>query len=253
MRAAVERGCPVLALVPEDADDSSAGALRALGADVRALPGKPGFAFFPGRKILAGFREAFTGWNAHTVLATGTSLTPYAVAAARAAKVDRVAVLAGELPERGFSRRLRSAFAAADTIIVHNDKDGQEIRTILGGKCPPLVRVPGSGADLDIASGVPMPSAGEKLIFLAISRLDRVKGVHDYLEAARIALAQGLDAEFLLAGPSGTQSGAATPETLARYASVVRYLGDLEHPGPSIRRLTSSSWRRTVKACLMWR
>jgi glycosyltransferase involved in cell wall biosynthesis len=238
MRAAVDAGCSVLALAP-DATGDQAAKLQAFGVEVRALPpARPALSLFPGRKTASAFKDAFTDWNAHAVLATGPSVVPYAVAAARAAKVSRVAVLAGDLPERGLSRRLRSAFAAADAIIVHNGSDGQGIRAALGEKTPLVLRVPGSGADLDIAAGIdmPSPSAGEKLIFLCIARLDRVKGVHDYLEAARLALAQGVQAEFLLAGPAGTQTGAATPETLARYGASVRYLGDLEHPVPAIRR-----------------
>lgn len=236
IRAAVDRGCAVLAIAP-DAAGKAAESLQALGAEVKALPpAQPAFSLFAGRKTRAAFKEAFSSWNAHAVLVTGASISPAAVAAARAAKVARVAVLAGDLPERGLSRRLRSAFTAADAIIVHNSAHAQAIRVALDGKTPVIVRVPGSGADLDIAAGIAMPAAGERMIFLAVLRLDRIKGVHDYLEAARLSLAQGLDAEFLLAGPAGTQPGAATPDTLARYATAVRYLGDLEYPAPAIRR-----------------
>ncbi len=197
---------------------------------------RPAFSLLGGRKALAALRDVFTDWNAHTVLASGISAAPSAVAAARAAKVPHVAALAGDLPEQGLSRRLRSALASADTIIVHNKTDDRALRAVLGGKTPLIVRVPGSGANLDIAAGIAMPSAAEPLIFLALMRLDRIKGVHDYLEAARIATAQGLRAEFLLAGPEGTETGAATAETLSRYAASVRYLGDLDHPGPAIRK-----------------
>lgn len=235
LRAVADRGCRVLVLAPDISSDQAA-AFDALGVEAQPLPSRPSFSLFAGRKMLGNLRDVLTGWNAHTVLANGASIVPSAVAAARAAKISHVAVLAGDLPERGLSRRLRSALAAADTIIVHNDVDGRLIRAGLGSKAPGIVRVPGSGANLDMAAGVAMPSHGEPLIFLAVMRLDRIKGVHDYLEAARIAVAQGLKAQFLLAGPPGTQAGAATPETLARYASAVHYLGELEYPGPAIRK-----------------
>lgn len=235
IRAAVDCGCAVLAIAP-DAAGNAAESLRALGVEVRVLPPtQPAFSLFFGRKTIAAFKDALSGWNAHSVLVTGLSIFPAAVAAARAAKIPRVVLLAGDLPENGFSRRLRSAFSAADAVIVHNAAHGEAIRLALEGKAPQIVRVAGSGANLDIAAGIAMPAAGEKLIFLAVLRLDRAKGVHDYLEAARLSLAQGLNMEFLLAGPAGSGSSAATPETLSRYASAVRYLGDLDHPAPAIR------------------
>ena len=235
MRAAADRGCRMLALAPEIDSDQSA-AFEALGVELRTLPVAPAYSLLAGRSALASLRDILTAWNAHTVLANGVSIAPSAVAAARVANVPHVAVLAGDLPERGVSRRLGSALAAADTIIVHNEMDGRVVRAALGGKAPGIVRIPGSGANLDMAAGIAMPAASDALIFLAVMRLDRIKGVHDYLDAARIAKSQGLKAEFLLAGPAGTQAGAATTETLARYASAVRYLGDLEQPGPAIRK-----------------
>ena len=72
-----------------------------------------------------------------------------------------------------------------------------------------------------------MPAGGEPVLFLAAARLDRIKGVQDYLEAARIARERGLDARFHLAGPDGTGDGALKPETLSRYGAAVQYEGDV--------------------------
>lgn len=235
IRSAVSQDCPVLALAP----DVSAGgteSLLAFGAKVKSFSLRPpGFTLFPKRKALAALAAELKDWHPHTLLAFGASILPLAVIAARRAKVAHVAALVSEIPPAGFPNRVRAALRAADIVIAHNADDERKLTALLVGTKAKVTRVAGTGADLSISEGVPMPAETEPLVFLASSRLDRVKGVHDYLEAARIAHDKGLNAKFLLAGTDGTEAGAMKADTLTRYASCVQYLGDKTDEAAAIR------------------
>ncbi|HMN38674.1 MAG TPA: glycosyltransferase [Hyphomicrobium sp.] len=223
--ACVERGIQVLALAPE-ASASGSESLSRLGAKTGAISqGSEGFTLFRARKAARAFAEQLRQFHPHAVLAFGAHVGPIAVAAARRAGVGRIALLVNDLPEAGISKRLTRALKAANIVIVHNDADACAIKKN-SEDAAEIVRVAGAGADLTRPGGIAMPKPGEPVVFLAAARLDRIKGIHDYLEAARIAHERGLDARFVLAGPDGSDTAAIKPETLARYAPHVRYVGD---------------------------
>lgn len=235
IKAAVAQGAQVLALAP-DITASGSQSLLKLGAQVQGLQLRPeGFSLLPRRRAVAQLAAQLRDWHPHTVLAVGSVIAPLTVLAARRAKVERVAVLVSEVPKAGLSARMRAAVRAADVGIVHNTADEAALRTLLAGTKASLLRVPGTGADLTIAAGCPMPAPQDPLVFLALARLDRIKGVHDYLEAARLAASKGLNARFLLAGPDGTEAGAVNGDTLARYAASVQYVGDGSDAAAAIR------------------
>lgn len=227
IRAASAQGCPVLALAPGiDASDSQD--LLARGAQVKNFSLSPDrFTFRPGRRVIANLSERLSGWNPHTVLVTGREIIVPAVLAARHAKVPFVAALVSEVPATGLASRTRTALRSVDLIIAHNRQDEAYVRKQLADAAVAIVRVPGTGADLSVAAGMAMPKADEPLLFLALSRLDRAKGVNDYLEAARIARTQGINARFMLAGAEGHEPGAVKRESLTRYADCVQYLGNV--------------------------
>ena len=220
----IARGVDVLALAPESSASGSESLLR-LGAQAGAIPqGPEGFTLFRARKAARAFAEQVRQFHPNAVLAFGAHIAPAAVAAARRAGVQHVVLLVNEMPANGAAKRLARAVKGANVVIVHNAADAQTVKNELGA--PHVVRVQGAGADLALPMGVPMPAAGEAVVFLAAARLDRVKGIYDYLEAARIAHERGLDARFLLAGPDGFETGSVKPDTLARYAPFVTYIGD---------------------------
>ena len=87
--------------------------------------------------------------------------------------------------------------------------------------------LPGSG--IDLARFVPHPPPqNEKTRFLMIARLLRDKGVLEYVEAARLLLTKGANAEFQLLGPLDTSNRTAIDaETVAGWSGEkdVNYLG----------------------------
>lgn len=224
--AALAQGSRVLALAP-DVGAGGAESLLKLGADVAGIALRaPGFTLFRKRRAVAVLAGQLRDFNPETLLVFGADVTALCVLAARRAKVPHVAVLVSEIRPAGIPKRMRTALRAADTVIAHNGDDERALRTLLAGTKAKVVRVAGCGADLRTASGCAMPAKDEPVIFLAASRLDRVKGVHDFLEAARICKERGLNAKFVLAGPDGREAGAIKADTLARYAAAVTYVGD---------------------------
>lgn len=220
----VARGVDVLALAP-DSSVSGSESLLQLGAQAGRIPqGPEGFTLFRARKAARAFAEQVRQFHPNAVLAFGAQVAPAAVAAARRAGVKQVALLLNEMPANGPAKRLIRALKGVNVVIVHNAADAQTVKIDLGA--PHVVRVQGAGVDLALPMGVPMPASDEAVVFLAAARLDRVKGIYDYLEAARIAHERELDARFLLAGPDGLETGSVKPDTLARYAPFVTYMGD---------------------------
>ncbi len=232
IRDCINRNVRVLAMAPAmRAEDAPA--LIAMGAEVEAYSLRAeGFSLWPERKAIGLLAAQFAQSRPDAVLAFGAN-APFAIAAAKRASVKRIVLLVSELAERAQSlksKKLRRAIKAADVTIVHNLEDERfvsESKLIGPGR---LVRVTGAGADLTGMEGLPMPgdaaAASVPLIFLACSRLDRIKGVVDYLEAAALIAAEGHAARFILAGPEGTGSHAVQMGFISRYAASVEYAGD---------------------------
>lgn len=234
IKAALARGVRVLALAP-DVTAGDAQALIQMGAEVQSFPPDPGgFPLLRQRRRIANLSQQIKDFHPETALVFGANITPLAVAALQHARVPQVSVLFNEMPEGGIPARLTAALKSANTVIAHNHDDARALERTLSGSSVKVLRVPGMGSDLATVTGVAMPAATEPVIFLAAARLDRVKGIHAYLEAARLAQQAGLPARFLLAGGNGVAAGAVTPELLARYQGAVEYLGDVADPAAAI-------------------
>lgn len=225
IKAAVARGVRVLALAPDMTASGSEG-LLALGAKAQPLATAEGrLPFFAKRRRLAAIAGQLSAWNPGAVLVFGETVLPIAIRAARRARVPRIVALVNET-SGSIPAQHSAALKLADAVVTHNAADQQQVAAALGRSLSDVRRVAGAGGDLTGGPGREMPRADERLVFLAAARLDRVKGVHDYLEAARMARSAGLAADFILAGPDGAGEAAIKPETLSRYADAVQYVGD---------------------------
>lgn len=236
IRACVGRNVRVLAMAPEmRAEDAQA--LTSMGAEVDAFALKAdGYSLWPERKAIGLLAAQLKAARPDVVLAFG-SVAPFAVAAAKRAGVARIAYLVSELPGRSLalkSARMRRALKLSSAVIVHNLDDERLIADLKIVPPGQILRVPGAGADLTGMEGLAMPELGLKpkpdvthpVVFLACARLDRVKGVVDFLEAAEAVIAEGHNARFVLAGPEGSGSGAVQMGAISRYSSSVEYAGD---------------------------
>lgn len=236
IKAAIAQGCTVLTLSPGATETEDLQSLSGMGASVNSFELRPtSFSLFPARRTTENLAAKLRDWHPHTLLAYGAEVVPTAVAAGRLAKIEHIAVLVNEIPPAGLSKRMLLALRQTNTVIAHNTSDEKHLRALLAGAPASLLRVPGTGADLSIEPGVPMPKNDERLIFLAAMRLDRIKGVHDYLEAARLARDMGINAEFRLAGHEATGAGAVREDTLKKYADCVTFMGNLQDTTLAIR------------------
>ncbi len=232
IRDCIGRNVRVLAMAPVmRAEDAPA--LLSLGAKVEAFVLRDeGFSLWPERKAIGMLAAQFNQSRPDAVLAFG-AIAPFVVAAAKRARIKRIVLLISEFPERAKSlknKKLRRAIKASDVTIVHSIEDERlfgQTKLVGSGR---LLRVAGAGADLAGMDELPMPelaaNAGAPLVFLACSRLDRIKGVVDYLEAAAIVASEGHAARFILAGPEGSGSGAVQMGVISHYATSVEYAGD---------------------------
>ena len=248
IRDCISRNVRVLTMAPAMRAEE-APALISMGADVEAFNSRvEGFSLWPERAAIRLLAAQFKTSQPDAVLAFG-SVAPFVVAAAKRAGVKRIVLLISELPDRAQSlksAKLRRALKASGVTIVHNLDDE---RLIIESKLVSpdrLVRVAGAGADLVGMDGLAMPDWGldvkpgdgskssNPLVFLACARLDRVKGVVDYLEAAAAVTAEGHAARFILAGPEGSGSNAVQMGVISRYSTSVEYAGDARNLSAAI-------------------
>jgi glycosyltransferase involved in cell wall biosynthesis len=120
---------------------------------------------------------------------------------------------------RLFARRsLRVIFENADDLALF------ERRRITRAGQGELIR--GAGVDLDKFR--PRPKSDGPLLIVLAARMIWIKGVAEFCEAARLVLAAGLDARFVLVGRADVESRAGVPESWLRaqqQASGVEWLG----------------------------
>lgn len=222
----IARGIQVLALAPDMGAQGSS-SLIALGAETKAFALDPGgLPLFRKARAAAALAQELRSWGATAVLAFGNGVTPLAVRAAKKARAQRTILIVSEIRDRKLPKDLAGALRKADTVIVHNRDDERIVGGMLAKSKTEVVRVTGAGAPVEGTEALELPAATGPLVFLAVARLDKIKGVADYLESARLARERGLDARFILAGPEGCEPGAVSADVLSRYAANVQYVGD---------------------------
>lgn len=96
--------------------------------------------------------------------------------------------------------------------------------------------VNGSGVDLDKFAAKPLPSSGDGLVFLMITRLIRDKGVAEYVEAARLVKARHPNCRCLLVGPLDPNPSAFSPSEVEEWVKRrdIEYLGAVPDVRPYI-------------------
>lgn len=237
IRDLASRHHSVLALAPEMRPED-AQALISLGAEPQSFVLKPdAFAFFPARAAIKLLSARIKDCHPHAVLVFGAEITAFAVAALKQARVPNIALIVSELADRKVAAGLLRAAKSCQKIIVHNRDDLRAIKAAgLTADSNKIVQVPGAGADLAAMAGLASPGTGNALVFACAARLDRNKGVREFCEAARAVKAEGLAAQFLLAGPEGSGDGALKADELITFAGAVEFLGDVPDLGPLIQR-----------------
>lgn len=137
------------------------------------------------------------------------------------------------------SRLYRMAVARAEAVFVFNSDDrGEMLRLGIIDHRHRVVQVPGSGVDIGRFSARLVPDDG--ICFLMVARLLRDKGLCEFVEAARLLRARGVEARFQLLGPLDTNpTGIGRAEVGAWHAEgLVEYLGETRDVTPFLARAT---------------
>lgn len=223
--------------------DETAAALQAMECQIIPMPwtGRATRAFSDLKAAARLHREmkrrppvAAFGWGSRPNLVLGL--------AAGAAKVPYVATV-GNLgpdilrrePPFGWKRRLQGLTHAGAYATVFNNPG--DLATFRRARLPAGRRallLPGLGVNLDRFPFAPLrrPVA----TFLMIARLQRDKGVAEYLEAAERLKRERPNLRFLLAGPAGDGEHAMTVREVAQFGSAVEYLGETPDIRPILLR-----------------
>ena len=229
----------VTCFAPAFSSDSEMG-FDDLGVERRLLaPEEPGFHFFGERRRVVRLAREFAALRPHVVVAVCGPDGLRAVKAAKRAKVEQVIAVVSEVPAKGANevqlRATAGTLERADLAVFHNADDPKALKS--RGLLPAdlaYVIVPGAGVDLAYHQVQPLPPVSEGLVFLMISRLDRVKGVLDFCEAARVLKSRAPSARFRLVGSAGDGKTGISVPLLKEFSDCVEYLGALDDVRPAL-------------------
>jgi glycosyltransferase involved in cell wall biosynthesis len=249
LRSMAANGHVVLALAPED-DPRVRAALDAMGVAYATVQLKR-TSMNPLRDVatVLSLAKAFRSFRPDAVLVYAAKPVVYGLIAARFAGVEvRAAMITGVgsafagrsgLRQRALSALLRNMYAVAlrqaHVVFFQNPDDERLFRSMgLVGSRQRIVRINGSGVDLDVFSPVALPPM--PLTFLMIGRLIRDKGVGEYVEAARRVRRVHPEARFQLLGPLDSNPSAITPRELQDWQEdgAIEYLGTTSDVRPCL-------------------
>lgn len=231
LRRMADAGHSVTALAPED-DAEVRTALRAMRVDYAPVPlQRASLDPLGDLRTLVWLVRRFRAARPDLVLGYGAKPVVWGSIAARLAGVPRRAVMITGMgsaltagPSRSsrvLSRVLRGlvrvALSGVHVVFFQNPDDLRAFRSDgLVGKRQRTVLIAGSGVDLERFDFTPLPPP--PLRFLMVARLIRDKGVHEYVEAARLVRAVHPEVRVQLLGPLDANPTAIPAEVVDRWA-----------------------------------
>jgi glycosyltransferase involved in cell wall biosynthesis len=251
LQSMTAHGHEVLALAPED-DARVRAALESMGVEYDTLAlHRTGTSPFRDVVTVVSLARTFRRFRPDVVLAYTAKPVIYGSIAARLAGVPlRVAMITGVgsgfargsgLGQRTLSSLLRSLYRVglrqAHVVLFQNPDDERLFRSMgLVGRRHRVIRINGSGVDLDQFAPAPFPPG--PITFLMISRLIREKGVREYVEAARAVRRAHPEVQIQLLGPlDPNPSGISAQELeVLRAEGAVEYLGSTSDVRPFLAR-----------------
>lgn len=220
--------------------DDTVGKIEALGCRFVALKmDQKGLNPVRDLALLRRLRTAFREHQPDVVLGFTIKNNNYGALAARSLGIPFIpnvsglgtAFLSGG-PLRWLAESLyRLAFAGLSTVFFQNCDDRELFvrRKLVRGAQARLL--PGSGIDLAHFAPAEYLPAGASPTFLMIGRVLRDKGVHEFVEAARLVKAQRPDARFQLLGAVDSQNRTAIDRATVdewERSGAIEYLGTCE-------------------------
>ncbi|MBH0113697.1 glycosyltransferase family 4 protein [Novosphingobium sp. YJ-S2-02] len=212
LQAMRANGHEVVAVAP-DRDEAVEEALAKMGVQFRQIPmERTGTSPLADLRLLADYMKLMARERPDLVLAYTQKPIIYGGLAARAMRVRRFFALMsglGYVFSEGTARRpilrrvvarlYREAVRRARAIFVFNADDREDM-IALGIVSPSqsVIKVPGSGVDLDHFAQQPLPRDG--LRFLLVGRLMQDKGIHEFAMAAEQIAREHPDCTFSVLG-----------------------------------------------------
>lgn len=211
-----KKGHRILCVSPVAADDRQAAEevaqLKTFGAEFRPIRYEtPGLRALNSYRVCSLLKPCLAEWKPDCVLGYGADVLCHAALAARRAKVQRVVSLCNDLPDflkpivddsgRPTRAQFRRALTTSDQVVFHNS-DHQRLMQdegLLPSGAKSIV-VAGRGVDVETQDVLPLPNLSSGLVFLMAARLESVRGIYDYVQAARRVSAHAPTAKFLLLG-----------------------------------------------------
>ena len=247
LRSMADQGHEVLALAPVD-EAGVRTTLKSMGVAFESVHlQRTGMSPLGDLATVVSLSRTFRRYRADAVLAYAAKPVIYGSIAARIASVPlRAAMITGVgsalgggagLRRRGLSALLRRlygfALQQAHVVFFQNPDDERYFRALgLVGDRHHIVRINGSGVDLERFAPVPLPPL--PITFLMVGRLIRDKGVGEYVEAARRVRTAHPEVRIQLLGPlDPNPSGISTQELEdLRREGAVEYLGSTSDVRP---------------------
>jgi glycosyltransferase involved in cell wall biosynthesis len=244
----VNRGHRVFAFAPE-LSNKDMRILTHIGAEAYALP--PESALWDKYRRLRELATIFRDIDPHVVLVQSARNGATSVAAARLARVPNVVTVVPSLgpafmegartaawgQRQAMKTVYRTIFAWSDAVVFHSAHDRKYAQNFkLVSKNKPQLTVGGWGEDLIRNIQRPLPPLDRGALFLMAAPLDRLHGIIEYCEAAKILRLKARRARFFLAStPGETVSPIATAE-LKRYREFIQYIGPVDDAASVISR-----------------
>lgn len=248
----IARRADVLACAPDD-DPETVEILRGIGVSFQRIPmDRVGASPLADLRTLAALVRICRSFRPDVIFPYTMKPIIYGCLAARLTRVPRRVPMCTALgyvyvdPEPGLRLRVlrwistmlyRVALPGVQEMLIYNEGDR---RTFLRHRLMPatvaLSRVPGSGINLDRFPQVPVPEGPP--VFLMVARLLRMKGVPEYVAAARAIKRRFPDARCQLVGPFDDNPTSIRPEELERYVAegCIEYLGTTRDIRPYLAR-----------------
>ena len=243
----VNRGHRVFAFAPE-LSNKDMRILSHIGAEAYALP--PELALWDKYRRLRELATIFRDIDPHVLLVQSARNGATSVAAAKLARVPHVVTVVPSLgpafmegartawgQRQAMKTVYRTIFALSDAVVFHSAHDRKYVQNFkLLNKNKPQLTVGGWGEDLIRNVQRSLPPLDRGALFLMAAPLDKLHGIIEYCEAAKILKLKARRARFFLTStPGETVSPVATAE-LKRYREFVQYIGPVDDAGPVISR-----------------
>jgi glycosyltransferase involved in cell wall biosynthesis len=233
----VQRGHAVLAFAPGLTNKELALIAR-MGVEGYSLP--PQFALLDNYRRMRELSTILSDAYIDTALVLSARNGAVSVAAAKIARIPKIVTVVPELGpafmegagsmawghRQAMKAAYRAVFGWSDAVVFHSQHDRDYLldRGLLSKSKMNFI-AGGWGEDLRRNVQRALPPLDKGLLFIMAAPLDRLQGILEYCEAAKVIRQKSRRARFFLATTPGEPGSPLRPADLKRYKEFVQYIG----------------------------